>query len=156
MKPLRPLSARATTIVDQTGLMLADPATRTVLGTQPIPPLAKLIYALATNTQSGINDRYLPAHPPTESCVFGIDYSSVIPLGVGISSGTLDIFENVVPPVEAADDFTIGTVTVLGRALYATLSGGVDGTDYMLRWTATDTQGNVWPRTGLCLCAQTS
>jgi hypothetical protein len=156
MKPLRPLSARATTIVDQTGLMIADPATGTVLGQQPIPPLAKLIYALATNTQSGINNRYLPSHPPYESCVFGIDLSDVIPLGVGIASGALNIYENVVPPAEANEDFTIGAVTVLGRALYATLTGGVDGTDYMLRWTATDTQGNIWLRTGLCLCAQTS
>jgi hypothetical protein len=155
MKPLRPLSSRAAAVVDQGGLMIADPTNGTVLGFQPIPTRAKLTYALATNTQSGIDNRYLPSHPVGETCVFGIDFSDVIPLGIGIVSGTLQIFDNVVPPV-ASSDFTVGAVTVLGRALYATLAGGVDGTDYMLRWTATDTQGNVWPRTGLCLCAQTS
>ena len=33
---------------------------------------------------------------------------------------------------------------------------GVDGKDYQLRWSATDTSGNVFPRTALLLCAQTS
>ncbi|HEX8827423.1 MAG TPA: hypothetical protein VF778_04855, partial [Xanthobacteraceae bacterium] len=72
-----------------------------------------------------------------------------------IAQGALAILTNVVPPV-ASSDFTVGTVTIRGRVLYASLSGGVDGTDYQLRWTATDTDGNVFTRTGLVLCAETS
>src|SRR5215831_16230134 len=154
MNSLRPLSSRATVFVDQNGLMIADPSDA-VLGETPVPQPARLVYALATNSQSGITGRYLPSHPPGEACLFGLDFSDVIPLGVGITSGTLAIFTNVVPPASTTD-WTIGPVTVLGRALYASLGGGVDGTDYMLRWTATDTQGDVWPRTALVLCAQTS
>jgi hypothetical protein len=156
MKPLRPLSLRAETMVDQQGVMLADPTDGSVLGQNAIPANARLIYALATNSQSGLQQRYLPPHPPGESCPFGFDFSAVIALGVGIVSGTLTISTNTVPPVDATASWTVGPVTVLGRALYATLSGGVAGTDYQLRWAATDTQGNVWPRWGLCLVAATS
>ena len=100
--------------------------------------------------------RYTPEHPPGESCLFGLDYSFVIPPGVGISEGSLSIFTNVVPPVAADADWTKGAVTIRGRAVYAQLSGGVEGKDYQLRWSCTDTAGNVWPRTTLVLCAQTS
>jgi hypothetical protein len=103
-----------------------------------------------------LSRRYTPEHPAGESCLFGLDFSYVIPVGVGILSGQLDIFTNVVPPVVADTDWTKGTVSVQGRVLYATLSGGVSGTDYLLRWTATDTDGNVWPRTGMILVADTS
>lgn len=103
-----------------------------------------------------LSRRYTPEHPPTESCMFGMNYDAVIPLGVGIASGRLDIFTNTVPPKAADADWSKGAVMVRGRVLYATLGGGVDGTDYLLRWTATDTQGNTWPRTGLILVADTS
>jgi hypothetical protein len=84
-----------------------------------------------------------------------MDYSFVVPPGVGISSGTVAVWENVVPPI-ASTDWTIGSVAVRGRAVYALLSGGVEGKDYQVRWSATDTDGNKWPRTALVLCAQTS
>lgn len=103
-----------------------------------------------------ISTRYKPEHPPTEVCSFGLDYSNVIPVGVGIESGTIQIFTNTATPRPADADWTVGAVNVTGRAIWANLSGGVLGTDYQLRWTATDTQGNVWPRTTLCLCADTS
>lgn len=102
-----------------------------------------------------LSRRYAPEFGPGESSIVGLDFSYVIPPGVGISSGTLDVFTNVAAPV-ASQDFTVGEVTVRGRVLYASLSGGVDGTDYQLRWSATDTSGNVWPRTALLLCALTS
>jgi hypothetical protein len=102
-----------------------------------------------------LSRRYQPEHPPEEICSYGMDYSYVIPPGVGIVSGTLSIWTNTVPPVESTD-WLIGTVTVIGRTLYAPLTGGVEGTDYQLRWVATDTEGNQWPRTALQLCAQTS
>jgi hypothetical protein len=102
-----------------------------------------------------LSRRYTPEFCPGESCLIGLDFSSVIPPGVGIASGTLAVFTNVATPV-ASSDFDVGEVTVLGRVLYAPISGGVDGTDYQLRWSATDSAGNIWPRTALLLCAQTS
>jgi hypothetical protein len=103
-----------------------------------------------------LSRRYTPEHPPGEEATFGMDFSYVIPLGVGIASGTVTVWVNVVPPVQDSTNWTIGTVSVLGRVLYASLTGGVEGTDYQIRWSATDTDGKVWPRTALCLCAQTS
>jgi hypothetical protein len=102
-----------------------------------------------------LSRRYSPEHPPGESCLFGLDFSFIIPKGVGITIGSLSIWTNTVAPVESTD-FAIGPVEVRGRTVYANLSGGVEGTDYQLRWVATDTEGNVWPRTALVLCAQTS
>lgn len=103
-----------------------------------------------------LSRRYTPEHPPGENCSFGVDFSFVIPPGVGLVSGTLAILTNTAAPIDATADWTIGAVTVRGRALYAMLTGGVAGTDYKLVWTANDTQGNVWPRTCLVLCAETS
>jgi hypothetical protein len=100
--------------------------------------------------------RYTPEHPPGESCKFGLDYSFVIPPGVAIAAGSLTIFTNTAAPVAADADWTKGTVTIQGRTVYCQLGGGVEGKDYQLRWNATDSQGNTWPRTVLVLCAQTS
>jgi hypothetical protein len=103
-----------------------------------------------------LSRRYTPEKPSAEVCNFGMDYSFVIPPGVGISEGTLEIFTNTIEPADASADWVIGEVQIQDRTLYATLGGGVDGQDYQLRWTATDTLGNVWPRTGLILIAETS
>ena len=103
-----------------------------------------------------LSRRYSPEHPPTESCNFGLDYSFILPVGVGITSGTLAIFTNSATPVAADAQWVKGPVTVRGRAIYANLSGGVVGTDYQLQWTAVDSDGNIWPRTALILCADTS
>ena len=103
-----------------------------------------------------ISRRYTPEHPPGESCNFGLDYSFVIPPGVGISRGTLVIYENTFDHPVASPDWSVGEVQVFGRTLYAFLSGGIDGRDYQLVWTAYDNLGNVWPRTVLVLCAATS
>ena len=103
-----------------------------------------------------LSRRYTPEHPPGESCSFGIDFSFVIPPGVGIASGSLQILTNTAAPVDASTDWKIGPVSVRERALYAMLSGGVAGTDYQLKFTAVDTAGNTWPRTALVLCADTS
>ncbi|HEY4808583.1 MAG TPA: hypothetical protein VIH81_12690 [Roseiarcus sp.] len=103
-----------------------------------------------------LSRRYNPEHPPGESCSFGLDLSFIIPNGVSIESGTLAILTNTATPTDASSDWTIGPVSVRGRAIYANLSGGVAGTDYQLKWTALDTAGNTWPRTTLVLCADTS
>lgn len=103
-----------------------------------------------------ISRRYTPAWAPGEAAIIGMDFSFVIPPGVGIVSGILHFFNNLANPVLADADFTIGAVTVLGRVLYAPISGGHEGTDYRVQWTATDTSGAIWPRTALMLCAPTS
>jgi hypothetical protein len=103
-----------------------------------------------------LSRRYRPEHPPGESCSFGLDYSFIIPVGVGVETGTLAIFTNTASPAPADADFTVGPVYVRGRAIWANLTGGVPGVDYQLEWTAVDTAGNVWPRTCLILCAKTS
>jgi hypothetical protein len=103
-----------------------------------------------------ISRRYMPEHPPGEKCNFGLDYSGVIPPGVGIQGTDLEIFTNTTPPLPADADWFKTPVTVSGRIIYCSLSGGIDGKDYQLRWTVTDTDGNIFPRTTLVLCAQTS
>jgi hypothetical protein len=104
----------------------------------------------------GLSRRYEPEHAPGEICAFGMDFSPILAPGVGLSSGSLTVFSNVAVPVDARADWQIGTVGVWGRVVYAVLSGGVEGRDYQLRWVAMDTDGNVWPRTALVLCAATS
>lgn len=103
-----------------------------------------------------LSRRYSPEVAPHESCVFGLDFSTVIPPGVGIVSGSLTIQTNTQPPVAADADWTKGTVSVQDRTLYATLSPSKSGTDYILTWTAIDTSGNTWPRSALALVAPTS
>jgi len=103
-----------------------------------------------------VSRRYSPEHPPGENCSFGLDFSFVIPVGVGVESGTLKIQTNTAAPADATADWTIGPVTVRDRAIYAMLTGGIAGKDYQLVWTALDSEGNTWIRTALVLCAPTS
>lgn len=103
-----------------------------------------------------LSRRYTPEHPPTEVCNFGMDFTAIIPPGVGITAGELSIWRNTVPPLPADTEWTASAVSVHGRAIYANLTGGIAGVDYQLRWVAHDTAGNAWPRTTLVLCAETS
>jgi hypothetical protein len=103
-----------------------------------------------------ISRRYTPAWAPGEGALIGMDFSFVIPPGVGIVAGTLHFFNNVAVPVNRDTDFDIGPVQVLGRMLFTNLAGGVVGTDYQVLWTATDSLGLDYPRTALMLCAPTS
>ena len=103
-----------------------------------------------------LSRRYTPEHAPGESCSFGCDFSAIVPVGMGLASGTIRIFTNTANPVDVTADWIIGPIQVHGRALYAMLTGGVAGTDYQIQWTAVDTAGNVWPRTTLVLCGATS
>jgi hypothetical protein len=102
-----------------------------------------------------ISRRYSPEKDPHEVCIFGYDFSPLIPPGVGITSGTLDFFTNTVPP-NPTTALTHTGVQVRDRTLYATVQGGNAGVDYQFYWQAIDTAGNNWPRTGLCLVAPTS
>jgi hypothetical protein len=158
MDSLFGLSARPEIIVDNQGFRLADPRDGSLVGPVPLPPPLRLVHAVTTNTQSGLTRRYWPALAPGEIAVFGIDFSNVIPFGIGIASGTLFIVQNIVGATGPAIDVTAGAVSVQDRALYATVSAdaGASGTDYVLTWTATATDGKVYPRTALVLCAPTS
>jgi hypothetical protein len=169
MSYLRRLSARPELLVDQYGVLLRDPLAN-VIGWNgnvdeqgkliPVPFVGEVreIWATLLNVGGGLTSRYVPAHPPGESATFGMVFDTVIPAGVGVQWGTVEIATNTVPPVDASADWTVGEngVSVRGRALYARLSGGVAGTDYQITWTAWDTEGNIWPRTGLVLCSNTS
>jgi hypothetical protein len=103
-----------------------------------------------------LSRRYTPEHQQSEICPFGFDFSPIIPVGVGITAGSLNIYTNTNPPVAANADWTVGPVSWLDRTLYATLTGGQDGVDYLLQWTADDTDGNRWSRFALVLVAATS
>ena len=106
-----------------------------------------------------LSRRYSPEVAPGEVAVFGMDFSTIIPPGVGIQAATIDVFTNTNPPVEA-DQLHVerGTVSWIGRTVYATIKAhpAATGIDYQILWTAVDTDGNTWPRTALVLCAPTS
>jgi len=102
-----------------------------------------------------LSRRYTPEHAPGDAYVYGFDFSYLIPPGVGIKAGQLAIYTNTVAPA-LSSDFTVGAIAFVGRVVYAKIAGGIDGTDYQLRWQATDTQSNIWNRTALVLCAETS
>ena len=103
-----------------------------------------------------LSRRYSPEHPPADSIPYGYDFSPIIPPGIGIASGSVAIWTNTVAPALAPTDFTIGPVFILGRTIYAMVTGGIEGRDYQVRWQVTDSAGNIWNRTALVLCAQTS
>lgn len=103
-----------------------------------------------------LSRRYTPEHPPGESCRFGLNYDFLIPPGVGIASGSVEVWTNTPGDVQPSADWSVSPVSWEGRTIFATLSGGIEGTDYQIRWNVTDTTGNTWPRTALVLCAQTA
>lgn len=145
-------------LVDSLGVKLRDPATGAYVGVaDSIAPFGgeRLVVALATNQPGGLSGRYVPAKPAGERAVFALNYDAVLPRLAVIKSGTVQVRTNTATP---ADDgsWTVGAVTIRGRALYADLSGGKAGTDYLLTWTATDDANNVWPRTAACLVTATT
>ena len=103
-----------------------------------------------------LSRRYSPEHPPAEACLFGYDFSPIIPPGLAVTIGEVTIFHNDALAQPADADWVVGPVQIVDRTVYAQLNGGIEGKDYQVRWMAIDTAGNVWRRTGLILCAQTS
>jgi hypothetical protein len=98
--------------------------------------------------------RYQPPHG-TGPVAYGMDFSAVIPWGMVIASGNLTIEVNTQPPT-AQTSLTASPVYIRGRAIFALLTGGVIGADYLLAWSVTDNRGNVWNRAALLLCSYTS
>lgn len=113
-----------------------------------------------------LSRRYTPEWAPGERSIIGMDFSSVIPPGVGIVSGNLAILANSADLPIAQSDFTgppdpnnpttAFLATVHDRSVYVQMAGGVSGRDYQLYWAVTDTNGNFLRRTALMLCAPTS
>lgn len=153
MQNLGPPNYSSNAVLDPAGRAVADVSSN-VIGKQRQPMRGQRLLWAVPLTQSGVQ-RYLPNHPPGESCDFGYDFSALVPPGFGLVSGSLNIVTNVANPVTSTD-WTIGPVTFARRQAYCLLTGGVLGTDYQLRWNVVDTLGNAWNRTGLILCAITS
>lgn len=104
-----------------------------------------------------LNARYTPEHPSGETASFGMDFSRIIPAGMGISVNSAPkIFTNTQPPVAADSDWTVGAIYARGRSAFAILSGGKPGVDYLLQWTVVDSRNNTWVRSAAVLCAPTS
>lgn len=113
-----------------------------------------------------LSRRYSPEWAPGETATIGMDFSAIIPPGVGIEGASLFIETNTALSTDASADWSgpphdpsnpqAFEPSILGRVVYAQMSGGVLGKDYRFIWIALDTQGNNWPRTGLLLCAPTS
>lgn len=104
-----------------------------------------------------INNRFEPSHPAGESIQYGLDFSPILPPGVTITTGAINVQYNTVPPTPTFDlSVTPLTPNPNTRRMYATVTGGTMGRDYRIAWTAQDSLGNTWIRTTLLLCAATS
>lgn len=103
--------------------------------------------------------RYLPEHAPGDSGIYAMSFDHVLPEGANIVLPSLVIFTNTQSPAPSTD-FAIGIVYVQGRTIYASVAGGISGTDYQLRWTVSGTRPDgsafTFTRTALVLCAPTS
>lgn len=143
--------SRGNLIVDTCGVCL--PASDgTVVGRRGIIS-GRMVWALPVGW-GGLSRRF-SSFAPGESSLFGVDFSFVLPSGSAITFATLAVFTNTFV-LAAAPELVVGPVQVDGSVVFARLTGGTEGSDYRLLWTATDTDGNVWPRTALVLCTATS
>jgi hypothetical protein len=101
--------------------------------------------------------RYHPEIAPEEFAIFGMDFSTIIPPGVGIASVTASVLTNTVPPA-GTTQLVVGAPSWSDRTVYATIGAAntAGGEDFQINWFVIDTNGNQWPRTALLLCAPTS
>lgn len=102
-----------------------------------------------------VSQRYKPSHPAGQSAVYAIDFSNILPPGIGLSNPAVQIQTNTVPP-GLATGITPSLGGFRGRQAWITITGGVSGTDYLINWTIVDSQQNTWVVTALLLCAATS
>lgn len=138
-------------IVDERGIPFPAPD-GTAVGWRGIVP-GRLLWALPLLT-SGLSRRY-SSFAPGESSLFGMDFSFCLSPEAQVVSAALAVFTNTFAPTPALE-WRVGPVMVRRSVVYAQLSGGLEGGDYRLRWTVTDSDGNVWPRTALVLVTATS
>lgn len=102
-----------------------------------------------------VSQRYQPSHPAGQSAVYAVDFSNILPPGVGLSQPGVIVLTNTVPP-GLAQGITPGAGGFRGRIAWITISGGVSGQDYIIQWTVADTASNTWIVSALLLCAATS
>jgi hypothetical protein len=133
-------------VVDAWGFALADPADGSIVGTPGIE-ISKLMDA-----RFALLGRRV-WHAPGDSATYGLDFTSLISADAAIGSAAVAPFTNTVAPT-ATTDLTIAAIATYARIVYARVTGGVLGSDYQLRFTASDTQGNVFTRAALLLCTQ--
>ena len=102
-----------------------------------------------------ISQRYRPSHPAGQSAVYAVDFSNMLPPGVGVTMPAIQFFTNTVPP-GIATGITSSGGGFRGRLAWINITGGTAGQDYLVQWTVSDTTGNQWIITALLLCAATS
>lgn len=102
-----------------------------------------------------VSGRYQPSHPAGQSAVYAVDFSAMLPPGIGLTMPAIQIQTNTVPPGLASGITTSGG-GFAGRRVWITITGGTNGQDYLITWTVSDTTGNLWVRTFTLLCARTS
>lgn len=102
-----------------------------------------------------VTRRYQPSHPAGQSATYAVDFSPMLPPGVGLATPGVQIQTNTVPP-GLATGITASGGGFLGRMVWITIQGGIAGIDYLVTWTVADTAGNSWVVSVLLLCAATS
>ena len=147
------LSARPELLTDDHGRWVGDPAGN-VIGVDGPLVRRRIQFALPLDGLSGYR-RYDNCWPADDAQLW-MDFSALIPKGVGITSATLQFFSNTVPPAATSDFTTSGAILIDDRAVYTQVQGGVNGKDYQLLWTVNTSDDNVWKRTVLLLCANTT
>jgi len=114
--------------------------------------------------------RYRPFHT-TDNAFFSMDWSPILPPGLGIVSTMLTVVRNTNPtqpapevavslPAEGNalwdealwDEGQWGSMGIEGRITSARCSGGNAGTDYQFRWAIVDSADNTWGETAFALC----
>lgn len=102
-----------------------------------------------------VSQRYKPSHPAGQSAVYAVDFSNILPPGMGLSQPGVVINTNTVPP-GIATGITATGGGFAGRMVWITIAGGISGTDYLITWTVSDSANNIWIITATLLCAATS
>lgn len=133
-------------VVDSCAVVLRAGDGTAVGRRDPVPTSGRLVWA-------SMSTRYHPSHPVGEVCLFGMDFSFILPAGAAVSLASLVIFLNAAGGV-AAPEWVVGPVQIDGLRVFARCSGGTEGNDYQFLWSVTDSDGNVFPRTALVLCTR--
>lgn len=102
-----------------------------------------------------VSQRYQPSHPAGQSAIYAVDFSNILPPGVGLTMPAIQFFTNTVPP-GIATGITSSGGGFRGRMAWMNITGGQAGQDYLVQWTLIDSQNNTWIMTALLLCAATS
>jgi hypothetical protein len=104
--------------------------------------------------------RYYPSHA-TEKTMYGIDFSTLLPLGVGITDAWVTVYKNLNPWVwvndtygttSTPDELAVSDLLIRGRRVYVAVWNGVPGTDYVILWNISDTLTNDWQQATYVLC----